>query len=219
MNSNIPLLFGPYGKPALLHADRLTSYGANACWFHMFDAWAFETCARHGLVACVEFKTFRADFDRRPELIPIGVDGKPIRYGKLVQGICLSQQHFLEQIEADLPPLYAASDLLVWPCINEAIGMAILEAQAAGLPAVVADVGAVSTLVSDALTGFRVREGDARAFRRAVATYLGLSGEVQRCMARVAVSKVGAFHELDYAAAQLDRVLAGAIARAKARRR
>ncbi len=102
ISPDIPLLFGPYGKPALIHADTLTMHDANACWFHMFDAGAFETCARHGLAACVEFKTFRADFDRHPELIPIGIDGKPIRYGRLVQGVCLSQQDFLQQIEANL---------------------------------------------------------------------------------------------------------------------
>ncbi|HJR76956.1 MAG TPA: hypothetical protein VJ805_08275 [Nitrospiraceae bacterium] len=99
---DIPLLFGPYGSAALAYADTLAGYDANACWFHMFDAKCFNTCARHGLAPCVEFKTFRADFDRHPELIPIGVDGKPIRYGKLVQGVCLSQQDFLEQIETDL---------------------------------------------------------------------------------------------------------------------
>lgn len=98
----IPRLFGPYGVAALAYKDTLTDYGANACWFHMFDEQAFETCARYGLAACVEFKTFRADFDAYPELIPIGVHGKPIRYGPLVQGVCLSQQGFLEQIEANL---------------------------------------------------------------------------------------------------------------------
>jgi hypothetical protein len=98
----IPLFFGPYGRAALAHSDALAAYGANACWFHMFDEAAFETCARHGIAACVEFKTFRADFDAHPELIPIGVHGKPIRHGRLVQGVCLSQQAFLEQIEADL---------------------------------------------------------------------------------------------------------------------
>jgi len=98
----IPVLFGPYGSAALAQIDRLAASGANACWFHMFDEAAFETCARHGIAACVEFKTFRADFDSHPELIPIGADGKPIRYGTLVQGVCLSQQAFLDQIEADL---------------------------------------------------------------------------------------------------------------------
>ena len=33
-----------------------------------------------------------------------------------------------------LPGLYAAADLMVWPAINEAFGMAMLEAQATGLP-------------------------------------------------------------------------------------
>jgi hypothetical protein len=95
-------LFGPYGSGALAQIERLQRFGANACWFHMFDERAFEICARHGIAACVEFKTFRADFDRHPELVPIGVDGKPIRYGNLVQGVCLSQREFLEETEAAL---------------------------------------------------------------------------------------------------------------------
>lgn len=98
----LPRLYGPYGRNALDVADQLAPHGANACWFHMFDATAFELCARHNLAACVEFKTFRADFDQHPELIPIGVDGKPIRYGRLVQGVCLSQREFLAQTEAAL---------------------------------------------------------------------------------------------------------------------
>ena len=35
-----------------------------------------------------------------------------------------------------LPAIYAAADLLVWPACNEAYGMAMLEAQAAGVPVV-----------------------------------------------------------------------------------
>src|SRR5688572_11741803 len=78
----IPLLFGPYGRGALEHVEQFAASGANACWFHGFDAAAFEVCGRHGVAACAEFKTFRADFGASPELIPIGVDGRPIRYGK-----------------------------------------------------------------------------------------------------------------------------------------
>ncbi len=98
----VPLLFGPYGSGALTHAEHFARYGANACWFHGFNAAAFERCAQHDVAACVEFKTFRADFDARPALRPIGVDGEPIRYGDLVQGVCLSQTDFLEEIEAAL---------------------------------------------------------------------------------------------------------------------
>jgi hypothetical protein len=95
-------LFGPYGSDAIAFADRFATHGANAAWFHGFDPVAFESCHKHGIAPCVEFATFRADFNTRPELIPIGVDGLPIRYGQLVQGVCLSQQAFLDEIESDL---------------------------------------------------------------------------------------------------------------------
>jgi len=98
----VPVLFGPYGRGALEHVGAFAEHGANTCWFHGFDAAAFEVCERHGIAACVEFKTFRADFGASPELIPIGVNGRPIRYGRLVQGVCLSKRAFVEQIEAAL---------------------------------------------------------------------------------------------------------------------
>lgn len=100
--TTIPLLFGPYGSGALAHIERFADYSANALWFHGFNQAAFEACQRHDIAACVEFKTFRADFDKHPELIPIGVDGEPIRYGRLVQGVCLSNEAFLEETEAAL---------------------------------------------------------------------------------------------------------------------
>jgi hypothetical protein len=95
-------LFGPYGGSALAYIDRFAEFCANAFWFHGFDEAAMNACARHGIDACVEFKTFRADFAAHPEIIPIGVDGRPIRYGKLVQGVCLSQREFLAETEEQL---------------------------------------------------------------------------------------------------------------------
>ena len=92
---SLPVLIGPYGSPALKYIDRFAEYGANAFWFHGFDENAFEACEKFGIAACVEFQAFRANFDDRPELIPIGEDCEPIRYGNLVQGVCLSQQEFL----------------------------------------------------------------------------------------------------------------------------
>ncbi len=99
---NAQPLLGPYGSGALKHAARLVESGANAVWFHGFNADAFDTCEKHALAACVEFKTFRADFAKHPDLIPIGRDGKPIRFGRLVQGVCLSKRGFLDEIEQDL---------------------------------------------------------------------------------------------------------------------
>jgi hypothetical protein len=98
----VPLLFGPYGSAAVEHLPRFSAYGANALWFHGFDEAAFAACQAHGVAACVEFKTFRTDFGLHPELAPIGADGRPIRYGRLVQGVCLSHPEFLAEIEAHL---------------------------------------------------------------------------------------------------------------------
>ena len=96
------LLFGPYGSTALEHIDCFADYGANAFWFHGFNEAAFEGCVQHGIAPCVEFKTFRADFNEHPALIPTGVDGKPVRFGRLVQGVCLSQKDFLAETEENL---------------------------------------------------------------------------------------------------------------------
>jgi len=96
------IMIGPYGASSLKAASAFHSAGANAAWFHGFDDASFAACDRFDLAACVEFPTFRADFSRRPELVPIGVDGQPIRYGDLVQGVCLSNQDFLAEIEANL---------------------------------------------------------------------------------------------------------------------
>ena len=97
-----PVLFGPYGSASLEFVDAFVASGVTAAWFHGFDPDAFEICQKRHIAACVEFKTFRADFDTRPELVPTGVDGQPIRYGQLVQGVCLSQQEFLAETEAAL---------------------------------------------------------------------------------------------------------------------
>lgn len=100
--SQSPLLIGPYGGSALRHAERFAEAGANACWFHGFDERAFGDCEEHQILPCVEFPTFRVDFARRPDLVPVGVDGRPIRYGRLVQGVCLSKKDFLAEIEGRL---------------------------------------------------------------------------------------------------------------------
>ena len=95
-------LFGPYGTRALEYASELLGHGCNAAWFHGFNETALNTYARHGIAACVECKTFRANYDERPELVPIGLDGAPLRRGRLFQGVCLSQSAFLAETEAAL---------------------------------------------------------------------------------------------------------------------
>ena len=95
-------MIGPYGSAALNYAALFKDIQADTAWFHGFDEWAFEKCARHGIQACVEFATFRADYEKFPDLVPIGIDGRPIRYKDKLQGICLSKTDFLEEIASKL---------------------------------------------------------------------------------------------------------------------
>jgi glycosyltransferase involved in cell wall biosynthesis len=128
--------------------------------------------------------------------------------------------HWLGTVaESGLAAIYAASDLFVWPAINEAIGMAILEAQAAGLAVVAGDVGAIGAIVADGESGMLVPEGDAIAFRRAVAAFLELPQAARTDMTHGTVAKIGLFHDIAMVSDQLDRVLRGAVQRARHGRR
>lgn len=109
----------------------------------------------------------------------------------------------------DPPALYrvaAAADLYLWPAIGEAYGMAILEAQALGLPVVAGAAGGVGAIVRDRRTGVLVRVGDAPAFAGAVAALLENAGS-RRAMA-VAARRVSAHeHDIGAAARTLDAAL------------
>lgn len=97
-----------------------------------------------------------------------------------------------------------AADLCVWPAINEAYGMALLEAQMAGLPVVAGDSGGVHTIVRHGTTGLLTPPGDAPAFAAALAALLD---DPARCrsMGDAAAATVQAQHGFTQAADRLDQ--------------
>jgi glycosyltransferase involved in cell wall biosynthesis len=99
-----------------------------------------------------------------------------------------------------------SADLFVWPAVNEAYGMALLEAQAAGCPAVCGDFGGVSAILSDRETGRLVPPHDPGAFARAVADLLD-DPAGRREMGAAARAKVARAHTIDTAAQRLAGVL------------
>ncbi len=96
---------------------------------------------------------------------------------------------------------YAAADLYVWPAINEAYGMAFLEAQATGLPVVAGRTGGVPAVVADGITGLLTPVGDAAAFAAAIGRLLDCPEERARLGANAA-ARVAAQHD-DSAAAHV----------------
>jgi glycosyltransferase involved in cell wall biosynthesis len=65
---------------------------------------------------------------------------------------------------AGVAELNGAADLFAWPAVNEAYGMAMLEAQAAGLPVVSCATRGVPDVVEHARTGLLAPGGDEPAF-------------------------------------------------------
>jgi glycosyltransferase involved in cell wall biosynthesis len=67
-----------------------------------------------------------------------------------------------------MPQTLAAADLFVWPAAGEAYGMAMLEAQASGLPVVAGDLRGVPEVVRRDRTGLLVPENEPNLFAQAV---------------------------------------------------
>ncbi|MEM1201580.1 MAG: glycosyltransferase family 4 protein, partial [Pseudomonadota bacterium] len=102
------------------------------------------------------------------------------------------------------------SDLFVWPAIREAYGMALLEAQAAGVPVIAGASGGVPDIVVKGLTGLLPPEGDTEAFTRAMAKLL-IERDLLNRMGEAARVNVERHHSLSGAARALDGWLTEAV--------
>ena len=100
----------------------------------------------------------------------------------------------------------AGATAMLWPAVDEAYGMALLEAQAVGVPVVAGDGHGVPEVVEDGACGLLAPVGDAAAFAQRVATVLD-SPNRAAAMGDAARRLVGARHSVDAAAARLAEVL------------
>ena len=114
--------------------------------------------------------------------------------------------------QEDLAALYAACDLLVWPAVREAYGMALLEAQASGLPALAGESPGVAAILADGETGVLVEAESAVAFAKSLGALLSDSAK-RRSLAEAARPRVLREHSLEAAARRLNRILAEVAAR------
>jgi len=115
--------------------------------------------------------------------------------------------HFLGELDlAALAPLYAACDLFAWPAVNEAYGMALLEAQAAGLPVVASDLRGVPDVLQNGVTGLLAPPADNAALGARIRELL-LAPKRRRAMGLAAAAFVANERSLEVAAMRLGQRL------------
>lgn len=125
-----------------------------------------------------------------------------------LQPVAAGRVRFLGQLGADeVARVCAAGDLFVWPAVNEAYGMAMLEAQAAGVPVVSCALRGVPDVVCDGRTGLLAPPGDPGALAARIRALL-LDDARRMQMGREAAAWVRQARGLDAAAAALGSALA-----------
>ncbi len=147
---------------------------------------------------------------RRCDLLVVGDGEARSEVEAMLAGTGVDVRFAGEQEADALPAFYGAADILVWPAVNEAMGMALLEAQAAGLALVAGNGGGIPDIVRDAETGLLVPAGDAPAFADAVSMLLD-DEDRRRRMGAAARAVVARDHDLAGAARRLDEVLRRAV--------
>jgi len=116
------------------------------------------------------------------------------------------------RLPQELPEYYAAADLFVWPAINEAYGMSLLEAQAAGLPVVAGASGGVPFIVEHERSGLLTPPGESDSFAAALRGLLRDAAR-RRTMGDRALETVANQHDIASASATLDSTLRDVVAR------
>ncbi len=127
----------------------------------------------------------------------------------LIHGAVPGRAHFLGVCDAQaLAAIYAASDLCLWPAVNEAYGMAMLEAQAAGIPVVSCAARGVPDVVRDGRTGLLAKPGDAPGLAR-LTRELVVGRQRRVAMGHAAARFVDQERSTVHAAAALNLAFAG----------
>lgn len=120
--------------------------------------------------------------------------------------------HFLGARD-DVRDWLALGHIFVLPSLYEGVSLALLEAMAAGLPAVVTRVGGSPEVVIHGECGFLIESGDTEGFARALVT-LAREGDLRARMGRAARARIEAEFDLKKAVKQYEEIYLQSVRRA-----
>lgn len=109
----------------------------------------------------------------RLRLVVVGEGARAAELRALAEQLDLSAQVRFTGLRRDVPRLLPAFDVACLTSRYECAPLAVIEAMAAGVPVVTADVGAVRDMVTDGVEGYVVPPGDVGAFADRIARLAG----------------------------------------------
>ncbi|EPR44123.1 glycosyl transferase group 1 [Desulfovibrio sp. X2] len=112
----------------------------------------------------------------------------------------------------EMASVYSAADIFAFPGINEALGMAFLEAQSCGLPVVALKGWGVTEAVADNETGLLVPPAEQGAFARAIARLLD-DAELRNRLGAAGAARVRETFDQERNYGRIETILAGLAAR------
>lgn len=89
-------------------------------------------------------------------LIIVGDGEEKTKLEKLTKKLKLEEYAYFLGIRNDLPRLLNLMDIFVFPSIEEGLGIALIEACAAGKPCIASNVGGIPEIIEDGKNGFLV---------------------------------------------------------------
>ncbi|MBI4527656.1 MAG: glycosyltransferase family 4 protein [Deltaproteobacteria bacterium] len=94
------------------------------------------------------------------------------RLEQMIKRMGLADDVVLTGFVADIPTFLSTVDIFVLPSIKEGLGVAVLEAMAAGKPVIATQVGGIPELVLDGITGLLIPPEDPRSLADAISCLL-----------------------------------------------
>ncbi|MDD5428223.1 MAG: glycosyltransferase family 4 protein [Candidatus Omnitrophica bacterium] len=103
----------------------------------------------------------------------VGDGPEKLALENLAKALSIRDSVYFAPSYVDTPKLLAIMDVFVFPSVKEGLGIALLEAMAAGKACVASDIGGISDIIEDPSYGTLVPVGDIKAIAGSVTALIG----------------------------------------------